>query len=71
MWKSGIIKKDLNIHAQCYDPINKVVFLLRQRENQKGLSVRELIANDLLMPISFEISANGVIDRRNEPEKIY
>ena len=69
--KNGIIKKDLNIHAQCYDPINKVVFLLRQREDQKGLSFEELIANDLPMPVSFEISANGVIDRRNEPEKLY
>ena len=51
--------------------LTKLFFLLRQREDQKGLSVRELIANDLLMPISFEISANGVIDRRDEPEKIY
>ena len=41
--------------------LTKLFFLLRQREDQKGLSVRELIANDLLMPISFEISANRLM----------
>ena len=71
MWKNGIEVDSLEIKGRSYDPVNNILYLQRQREDQKGLSVRELIANDLLMPISFEISANGVIDRRDEPEKIY
>ena len=33
--KNGIIKKDLNIHAQCYDPINKVVFCYDKEKIKK------------------------------------
>ena len=69
--ENGIDIDSLEIQGRSYDPINNILYLQRQREDQKGLSVRELIANDLPMPVSFEISANGVIDRRNEPEKIY
>ena len=69
--KNGIDIDSLEIKGRSYNLKKKVLFLQRQREDQKGMSFEELIANDLPMPVSFEITEDGVIDRRNEPEKLY
>ncbi len=59
-------KEKLNIAGEAYNPVNKVIYLLTERSNQKGLPIDKLIESDKPMYIAFEVRKTGVIDRRKE-----
>ena len=61
-----LVKEKLNIDGEAYNPVNKVIYLLTERSNQKDLPIDQLIESDKPMSIAFEVRKTGVIDRRKE-----
>lgn len=61
-----LVKEKLKISGEAYNPVNKVIYLLTERSNQKDLPIDRLVECDEPMCIAFEVSETGVIDRRKE-----